>query len=271
VVACDLAHRPDDLLDTPKLEVAFLDAATFPDLRSTLPEARDEDVLSLAAMERTRRELAGELVVALEDDELAAIHFIHTPEHQTRLDRVSPQLYSRLRPDEALAEGVFVFPAFRRRGVGPRMLRASASELARRGYQRALAVIDVDNSSSLRAFRAAGFTAESTMRVDCYRLGARMSRYVECDPEALRRYLEATAVSARETRAGQLNEVAATDRADASTTDSSATHSEDDAAVAREAASRVRLGADAASSSLESPRSAMGEPSGDSLHDVWDP
>ena len=80
-------------------------------------------------------------------------------------------MYEPLQDGDVLTEGMFVFPAFRRRGVAASMLRASAAELARRGHRRCLAVIDVQNRASLRAFHAAGFTARSVMRVDVYRLG----------------------------------------------------------------------------------------------------
>jgi GNAT superfamily N-acetyltransferase len=193
LVACELAHLRVESSVAPQLEVSFLDPAAFPDLPSTLPDARNHDLLSLAAMERTRAEGAGELVVARYDGELAGIHFIHTAAHQERLERVAPRLYAPLQAGEALTEGVFVFPAFRGRGVGSSMLRASASELARRGYHRGLAMIDVGNRASLRAFAAAGFTAQPTMRLDSHRLGRRTSRFVAVDSQARRRYLEATA------------------------------------------------------------------------------
>ena len=192
LVVADLAHSSIGPADAPRLDVSFVHPSTFPDLSSTLDDARDEDRLSLAALERTRAAGAGELVVARVGDELAGIHFIHTAVHQERLERIAPRLYAPLEVGDVLTEGVFVFPAFRRRGVAASMLRASASELARRGYRRALAVIDVENRASLRAFRAAGFTAGSVMRVDAYRLGRRTSRFVEVDRETWRRYLAAT-------------------------------------------------------------------------------
>ena len=192
LVVCDLTQPPAEPPSAPELDVSFVEPAAFRDLPSTLRDARNEDLLSLAAMERTRVLAAGELVIARSGDELAGIHFIHTPTHQERLERISPRLYAPLQTDEALSEAVFVYPAFRGRGVSSAMLRASASELARRGYRRSFAVIDVENRASLRAFRAAGFTAGPMMRVDSYRLGRRTSRFREVDGETWRRYLEAT-------------------------------------------------------------------------------
>lgn len=189
----DLAHLSAGPAGVPKLDVSFVHPSTFPDLSSTLEDARDEDRLSLAALERTRAGAAGELVVARAGEELAAIHFIHTAVHQERLDRIAPQLYAPLQVGDALTEGVFVYPAFRGRGIAASMLRASAAELVRRGYCRGFAAIDVENRASLRAFRAAGFTVGPVMRVDAYRLGRRTSRFVEVDQETWRRYRAATA------------------------------------------------------------------------------
>ena len=132
------------------------------------------------------------MVAARCDGDLAGIHFIHTPAHQDRLERVAPRLYRPLAPDEALTEGVFVFPAFRGYGVGSSMIRASLAKLAQQGYRRGLAVIDVDNEASLRMFHAAGFTARPTMRVDTFRLGRRTSTFVPTDATAWRRYRAAT-------------------------------------------------------------------------------
>ena len=142
-------------------------------------------------MERTRAEEAGELVVARSDGELVGFHFIHTAAHQERLERIAPRLYEPLEPGEALTEGVFVFPDFRGAGIARSMLRASAVELARRGYRRGIAVIDVENHASLRAFRAAGFKGRPVMRVDAYRFGRRTSRFAAVDHETWRRYREA--------------------------------------------------------------------------------
>jgi GNAT superfamily N-acetyltransferase len=194
LVVRELAQHPSaGRAPTPGIDVSFVHPSTFPDLSSLLDDPRDEDLLSLAALERTRAEAAGELVVARAGNEVAAIHFIHTAADQERLDRIAPGLYAPLAAGDALTEGVFVFPPFRGRGVAASMLRASASELQRRGYRRGLAVIDVENRASLRAFRAAGFTARPVMRVDAYRLGRRTSRFVEVDPETWRRYEAATA------------------------------------------------------------------------------
>jgi GNAT superfamily N-acetyltransferase len=191
VIARDLSEAPGAPTGSPEIEVAFVSARTFPNLRSTAPRARDADALTLAAMERTRAEGAGELVVAYLDGRLAAFHFIHTREHQARLERVSPRLYAPLGAGEALTEGVFVLPQFRGRGIGPAMLRESGCELGRRGFHRALAVIDVDNPRSLRAFHAAGFVGQPVVRVDRYRLGRRTSSYAPRDSGTLRRYLDA--------------------------------------------------------------------------------
>jgi GNAT superfamily N-acetyltransferase len=171
--------------------VSFLDPAAFPALPSVLPDARDRDLLGLAALERTRAQAAGELVVARHDGEIAAIHFIHTAAHWERLEQVAPHLYEPLGEDEALTEGVFVFPEFRGCGIAPQMLRASGSELARRGFRRCLAVIDLGNAASLRAFSTAGYDPEPRMRLDSYRLGRRASRFVAASGDARRRYDEA--------------------------------------------------------------------------------
>jgi GNAT superfamily N-acetyltransferase len=193
LVVGDLEHPPASPANGPKLDVSFVHPSTFPDLTSMLDDARGEDRLSLAALERTRAEAAGELVVARAGSEIAGLHFIHTAAHQERLERIAPRLYAPLRAGEALTEGVFVFPAFRRRGVAASMLRASAVELGLRGYRHGLAVIDVENRASLRAFGAAGFVGRPVMRVDAYRLGRRTSRYAEVDRETWRRYRAATA------------------------------------------------------------------------------
>lgn len=190
-VARAVAGLPPEPTQTPELVVSFLDPADFPALPCALPDARDRDKLGLVALERTRAQGAGELVVAHYGGEIAAIHFIHTAAHWERLERVAPSLYEPLQEDEALTEGVFVFPAFRGRGIAPQMLRASGSELGRRGFRRCLAVIDLGNAPSLRAFSTAGYDAEPIMRVDSYRLGRRASRFVAAGADARRRYDDA--------------------------------------------------------------------------------
>jgi GNAT superfamily N-acetyltransferase len=196
VVSRDLTRPSLEPQGAPVIDVAFVAPDAFPDLRSTLPNARDADALTLAAMERTRAEGAGELVLAYETGRLAALHFIHTGEHQERLERVSPHLYAPLGPREALTEGVFVLPEFRGRGIGPAMLRASGRELGGRGFSRALAVVDVENARSLRAFHGAGFVGEQTVRVDTYRLGRRTSSFAAGDRHTRRRYLDAIGAAA---------------------------------------------------------------------------
>ena len=191
VVVGDFADRGDGRPPPARLDVSFVDPASFPDLSSTLQDASGADRLSLAAMERTRSEEAGELVVARSDGELVGFHFIHTAAHQERLERIAPRLYEPLEPGEALTEGLFVFPDFRGAGIARTMLRASAVELARRGYRRGIAVIDVENHASLRAFRAAGFNGQPVMRVDAYRFGRRTSRFAAVDRETWRRYRDA--------------------------------------------------------------------------------
>jgi GNAT superfamily N-acetyltransferase len=177
----------------PDLDVAFADPAAVPDLTALLPDVAGADLLTLAAIERTRAAAAGELVIARKADTLAGLHFIHTAADRERLEQVAPGLYGPLAPDEALTEGMFVVPAVRRRGVAAAMLQATASELARRGYRRALAVIDVTNEASLRAFADAGYRPAGTMRVDRLRLGRRTSRYVAAATATLRRYNAAIA------------------------------------------------------------------------------
>ena len=62
---------------------------------------------------------------------------------------------------------------------------------AEAAYRRALAVIDVGNEPSLRAFAAAGYRPAGTMRVDRLRLGRRSSRFVTASTELRRRYAAA--------------------------------------------------------------------------------
>lgn len=170
------------------LSVAFADPATVPELTALLPETTGRDLLTLAAIERTRAAAAGELAIARHGDTLAGLHFIHTAAHQDRLERVAPGLYRPLEEDEVLTEAIFVVPAFRGRGVASAMLQTAARELAQRGYRRALAVIDVGNPSSLRAFAGAGFRPGPTMRVDRLRFGRRTSRFVAIANDTRRRY-----------------------------------------------------------------------------------
>jgi GNAT superfamily N-acetyltransferase len=191
LVTREVDGLPREPAPTSGVVVSFVDPASFPELRHALPDAHDRDRLGLAALERTRAHGAGELVIARHDGEIAAVHFIHTAAHGDRLEHVAPRMYQPLREDEALTEGVFVFPAFRGRGIAPRMLRASTSELGRRGFRRCLAVIDLGNVPSLRAFAAAGYDAGPIMRTDSYRLGRRTSRFVAADVAARRRYHEA--------------------------------------------------------------------------------
>ena len=198
MVTCELQRRSWSSHPGPAREITFVHPGAFPALPAALPDARGEDALTLAALERTRLAGAGRLAVAYEHGQLAAVHFIHTHEHEAALERVSPGLYPPLDRDAALTESLFVFPAFRCRGVATALLRASAAELARRGFRHAMAVIDVNNRGSLRAFDAAGFTPSGMVRVDSYRLGSRSSRVVPLDAETARRYRHAVA---REPRA----------------------------------------------------------------------
>jgi GNAT superfamily N-acetyltransferase len=196
-LACDLSADPGPLLDLPALDVSFHDPASVPPLRELAGDVRDEDAFTLNALDRTRAARAGELVIARLGTRVAGLHFIHTSAHAAALERVSPQLYGPLDRDEALTEGVFVVPELRGGGIGPAMLRASTAELTRRGFRRALAVIDIENRRSLRAFHAAGFRPLRSARVDAYAFGMRRSRFVTCDEEALRRYALATARDGR--------------------------------------------------------------------------
>jgi GNAT superfamily N-acetyltransferase len=184
---------------SPGLDVTFADPAGVPDLTRLLPEASGDDLLTLTAIDRTRAAAAGELVLARLGDALAGVHFIHTAADQKRLERVAPGLYRPLAPDEVLTEGMFVAPSVRGRRVAPAMLQVTARELARRGYRRALAVVDIGNTSSLRAFSGAGYRAGSTMRIDRLRLGRRTSRFVATGIDARRRHdaAVATPVGAR--------------------------------------------------------------------------
>jgi GNAT superfamily N-acetyltransferase len=170
------------------LDVSFADPASVPDLTELAPETTGADLLTLAAIERTRAAGAGELVLAYHDGALAGVHFIHTAPDRERLERVAPGLYLPLEADDALTEGVFVVAAFRGRHVASAMLQTSARELTRRGYRRALAVVDVGNRPSLRAFAGAGFRPGATMRVDRLRFGRRTSRFVAAPAEVRRRY-----------------------------------------------------------------------------------
>jgi len=172
----------------PELDVSFADPADVPELTRLLPETTGPDLLTLTAIERTRAAAAGEVVLACLGDALVGIHLIHTAGHQERLEQVAPGLYRPLGLDEVLTEAVFVAPPYRGRGVAPAMLRATARELSRRGWRRALAVVDVENAASLRAFSGAGFRAGSTMRIDRLRLGRRTSRFVATGADTRRRY-----------------------------------------------------------------------------------
>jgi L-amino acid N-acyltransferase YncA len=192
VIGCDLARCAGTVVGSPALTITFVDPAACRPLPSFLPTARDLDALFLAALERTRSAAAGELVLAHEEGRLAAVHFIYTAEHQERLERVAPSVYPLLGRDEALTESLFVFPQFRSRGIAGAILRASTVELSNRGYRRALAIVDVENTRSLGAFRAAGFTAQSTLRIDSYRHGRRRSRFVGVADVTSRSYLPTT-------------------------------------------------------------------------------
>jgi GNAT superfamily N-acetyltransferase len=197
VVCCEVADVPSCPPGAPRLEMSFVEPEQILDILALLPGARDDDALILSAMERTRAASAGELVLAHESGHLVGMHFIHTAVHGERLARVSPLLYAPLAADEVLTEAVFVLPSFRGRGVGSAMLRASLRHLAERSFRRALAVIDVENRRSLRAFHAAGFRPLTTMRLDTYVLGRRTSELIERDAETHRRYLDATDAARR--------------------------------------------------------------------------
>jgi GNAT superfamily N-acetyltransferase len=173
------------------LTVSFADPGAVPDLTTLLPDTTGADLLILAAVERTRAAAAGELALARRGDALVGVHFIHTAPDQERLEGVAPALYGPLAADEALTEGVFVVPDARGLGVAPSMLHATAEELGRRGYRRALAVVDVANAPSLRAFAAAGYRPAGTMRVDRLRFGRRSSRFTTATTDLRRRYARA--------------------------------------------------------------------------------
>ncbi len=170
------------------LDVSFADPAAVPALTVLLPETTGPDLLTLAAIERTRAAGAGELLVARAAGALAGVLFIHTAADRRRLEQVAPGLYGPLAADEALTEAVYVVPELRGLGVAASILQAAAGELGRRGYRRALAVVDVGNAASLRAFAAAGYRPAGTMRVDRLRLGHRSSRFVAATGAWRRRY-----------------------------------------------------------------------------------
>ena len=180
----------------PDLVVSFADPASVPELTALLPDTAGADLLTLSAIERTRAARAGLLVLARHGDALVGLHFIHTAADQQPLERVAPGLYGPLAADEALTEGVYVVPAARGLGVAPAMLQATAQELALRGYRQAVAVVDLGNAPSLRAFAGAGYRPAGTLRIDRLRLGRRSSRFVVASVAARRRYAKVVGAAA---------------------------------------------------------------------------
>jgi hypothetical protein len=156
--------------------------SSFDALARSAATARGEDFLSLRALEVMRAADGGEIVFArAPGGEVAASLFVQDRATRDRLDGSFSGIYPPIADDEALTEGVYSWPAYRRRRVVGALLGHTLGLLAERGTRRALAVIAASNVASLRAFANAGYAPTGTVRIGRYRFNRWSASFAE-DP-----------------------------------------------------------------------------------------
>jgi L-amino acid N-acyltransferase YncA len=197
-VACDPERRRSLAPRGLSLRTEVIDPSELGELGALLARTSGPEYAFLRAIERTRRARAGDLVVArTSGGRLAAVHFVHDERRRAALERVAPGMYPPMAADEVLTEGVWCRPELRGQGVVPAMLDASLGRLAERGVRRALAIIDLANTRSLRAFRRVGFEPSGVVRLDRRRLGQWRIDFEALDEKTRARWRAATREEAR--------------------------------------------------------------------------
>ena len=162
------------------LSVAVRPSAELVEIGASLAVAEGADYLYLRGLEHMRTSDPGDAHVAVAGDgAIAASLFVHDAATRDRLELYAPGIYPPIAVDEAVTEGVYCWPSWRGRGVTPALLSATVARLGRLGIRRALAVIDADNTASLRAFSRVGYLPTGTLRVGRYRLNRWSSSFVE--------------------------------------------------------------------------------------------
>jgi L-amino acid N-acyltransferase YncA len=192
-LACNPARRRSVAPRGLPLRIEVVDPCELGELGALLARTSGPEYAFLRAIERTRRARAGDLVVArTPGGRLAAVHFVHDERRRAALERVAPGMYPPMAADEVLTEGVWCRPELRGLGVVPTMLYASLGRLAELGVRRALAIIDLANTRSLRAFRRVGFEPSGVVRLDRRRLGRWRIDFGALDEETRARWHTAT-------------------------------------------------------------------------------
>jgi GNAT superfamily N-acetyltransferase len=92
--------------------------------------------------------------VAMVENKVAGFAWLY---FQRRKYEPAIERVETFRDDEALIYATFVFPEFRRKGVGSKLNEESLRYLKSRGYKKSLVYIQADNIPSLKSFETVGF------------------------------------------------------------------------------------------------------------------
>lgn len=154
---------------------------------------RGADLLYVDSMLRLFKQEPGDaIVVRTSDDRLVAVGLMSYADRHEALERAAPSLYHRLAPDECWTEAHYVVPQYRKMKILGATLAAERTYLYEQGYRRVLAVIDVANTPSLRAFSREGYQPTGVIRRDTYRLNRLTTRFSPSDDETDNRWRGAT-------------------------------------------------------------------------------
>lgn len=67
-------------------------------------------------------------------------------------------LFPILKPDEAIIEGVFTNPSYRRMGIMPYIMNTIAQQSKSEGVNKVISFVDIENIPSLKGFHRSGFS-----------------------------------------------------------------------------------------------------------------
>ena len=103
--------------------------------------------------------------VAMVENKVAGFAWLY---FQRRKYEPAIERVETFRDDEALIYATFVFPEFRRKGVGSKLNEESLRYLKSKGYKKSLVYIQADNIPSIKSFESVGFYL--TKIITCLRI-----------------------------------------------------------------------------------------------------
>ncbi|HXY17364.1 MAG TPA: GNAT family N-acetyltransferase [Gaiellaceae bacterium] len=200
-VVRELGQEGSSATSSPELRVEIVDPETFTELAELVSAADGVEYLNTRPIERARQARAGHVSVGRDAaGQLIAFHMVHESHHGPLLEQVAPQMFPALGNEEILTEELYCLPAYRGRGMAPRLLQETGRIFAARGKRRARAILDTTNLAALRTFSRAGYVPSGEERVDMYRFGVWRTAFRPLTPRT-RAHWEGMAVQ-REVQAG---------------------------------------------------------------------